>query len=96
MELPISFIHQPPENCRYEIKHFRLHIISIWLCNYYHFTYTDNYPVKTIWGFYHTRKEQYYSPITSTKQGNPVDIDRTTPYSAMVPNLNPLEIVLYG
>ena len=28
--------------------------------------------------------------------GNPVDIDRTTPYSAMVRNYNPLESVLYG
>ncbi len=96
MELPLTFIHKPPEDCTYEIRQFRLHIISIWLCNYYNFTYTDDHPVKTIWGFYHTRKGQYYSPITSTKQGNPVDIHKTTPYSAMVLNLNPLESVLYG
>ena len=96
MELPLTFIHLPPDNCNYETKHFRVHVISIWLCNYYRFTYTDRYPVKTIWGFYNTRKEQYYSPLTSTKQGNPVDIHKTTPYSAMVPNYNPLESVLYG
>ena len=96
MELPVSFIHHPPDNCNYETKHFRVHVISIWLCDFNHFNYTDVRPIKTIWGFYNTRKEQYYSPLTSTKQGDPVDIYKTTPYSAMVPNLNPLESVLYG
>ena len=96
MELPVSFIHHPPENCNYEIKQFRLHIISIWLCDFSHFNYTDIRPIRTIWGFYHTRKEQYYSPLTSTKQGDLVDIHKTTPYSAMVIKYNPLESVLYG
>ena len=96
MELPLTFIHHPPDNCNYETKHFRLHVISIWLCDFNHFTYTDVRPIKTIWGFYNTRKEQYYSPLTSTKQGAPVDIHKTTPYSAMVPKYNPLESVLYG
>ena len=57
---------------------------------------TDKFPVRSIWGFFNTKTEEYLSPINSTKQGNPVDIHRTTPYSAMVPDLNPLEIVLYG
>ena len=95
MELPVSFIHHPPENCNYEIKNFRLHIISIWLCDYSYFNYTDRTPIRTIWGFYNTRKEQYYSPLTSTKQGDSVDIHTTTPYSAMVIKRNPLEMLLY-
>ena len=95
MELPVSFIHHPPENCNYEVNQFRVHIISIWLCDYSEFNYTQRSPIKTIWGFYNTRKEQYYSPINSTKQGDPVDIHTTTPSTAMVIKRNPLEMLLY-
>ena len=96
MELPVSFIHHPPENCNYEIKSFKRNLLAIWLLDYSYYNYTDNSPIKTIWGFYNSRKEQYYSPINSTKQGDSVDIHRTTPYSAMVRKLNPLEMALYG
>ena len=96
LELPPTFIHQPPENCSYEVSYFKRNVVSIWLLNHSTFTYTDRTPINTIWGFYNTKTEQYQSPINSTKQGNPVDIDRTTPYSAMVRNYNPLESVLYG
>ena len=96
LELPPTFIHQPPENHSYEVSTFKRNLVSIWLLNHSYFHYCDGTPPPTIWGFYNTKTEQYLSPINSTKQGNPVDIDRTTPYSAMVPNLNPLEIVLYG
>ena len=96
MELPPTFIHQPPENHSYEVSTFKRNIVSIWILNYTHFNYTDQFPVRSIWGFFNTKTEEYLSPINSTKQGNPVDIHRTSPYSAMVPDLNPLEIVLYG
>ena len=95
MELPPTFIHQPPENYSYEVSTFKPNLISIWILNHSHFTYTDRTP-RAIWGFYNTKTEQYLSPINSTKQGNPVDIHRTSPYSAMVPKLNPLETLLYG
>ena len=95
MELPVSFIHHPPENCNYEIKSFKRNLLAIWLLDYSYYHYTDNSPIKTIWGFYNSRKEQYYSPINSTKQGDPVDIHTTTPYSAMVIKRNPLEMLLY-
>jgi len=95
MELPVSFIHHPPENCNYEIKSFKRNLLAIWLLDYSYYNYTSNSPIKTIWGFYNSRKEQYYSPINSTKQGNPVDIHTTTPYSAMVIKRNPLEMLLY-
>ncbi len=95
LELPPTFIHQPPENCSYEVSTFKRNLISIWILNHSNFTYTDRTP-HAIWGFYNTKTERYLSPISSTKQGNSVDIDRTTPYSAMVRNLNPLESVLYG
>ena len=95
MELPVSFIHHPPENCNYEIKSFKRNLLAIWLLDYSYYNYTSNSPIKTIWGFYNSRKEQYYSPINSTKQGDPVDIHITTPYSAMVIKRNPLETLLY-
>ena len=96
LELPPTFTHQPPENCSYEVSSFKCNIVSIWLLNHSYFHYTSRTPIRTIWGFFNTKTEQYFSPINSTKQGNPVDIDRTTPYSAMVRNYNPLESVLYG
>ena len=30
MELPVSFIHHPPENCNYEIKSFKRNLLAIW------------------------------------------------------------------
>ena len=96
LELPPTFIHQPPENCSYEVSPFKRNLISIWLLNSTYFHYCDGTAPPTIWGFYNTKTEQYLAPINSTKQGNPVDIHRTTPYSAMVPKLNPLETLLYG
>jgi len=95
MELPVSFIHHPPENCNYEIKSFKRNLLAIWLLDYSYYNYTNISPIKTIWGFYSPRKEQYYSPINSTKQGDSVDIHTTTPYSAMVIKRNPLEMLLY-
>ena len=35
-------------------------------------------------------------PINYSKQGDPVDIKDTRPYTAMQLNLNPLEAALYG
>ena len=95
MELPISFIHKPPSEYYYETTTFKRNVHAIWLCR------NSNYSLigrssRTIWGFYNSTKGKYYSPVTSTKQGDPVEIDRTTPYSAMVRHLNPLETLLYG
>ena len=95
MELPPSFIHLPPDEYNYETTTFKRNVLAIWICRHSSYSLIGR-GTRSIWGFYNTRKEQYYSPLTSTKQGNPVDIDRTTPYSAMVPNYNPLESVLYG
>ena len=92
MELPVSFIHHPPENCNYEIKNFRLHIISIWLCDYSEYHYTTRSPINTIWGFYNTKTRQYHAPINSKKMGKVVSIDKTTAYTAMQIDLTPLEL----
>ena len=93
--LDVQFPHIPPEGYYYKVKPFKRNILSIWLHHPDIYTYTSD-RVSTIWGFYNTKTRQYHAPINSTKPGNPVDIHKTTPYSAMVPDLNPLEIVLYG
>ena len=87
--------HLPPDNYEYEVKPFKRNIVSIWLHHPDIYSYTPN-RVSTIWGFFNTKTRQYHAPINSTKCGDPVELDRTTPYSAMVPKLNPLESMLYA
>lgn len=94
-ELPTSFFHQPPEGYRYEAIRKNASILAIWsVCNP-GFVYNDGADVRCIWGFYNTKKQEYYAPINSTKVGEQVDIRSTTPYTAMQLNLNPLEHALY-
>ena len=96
-ELPVDFIHEPPENYTYEVVPFRRNVLGIWCCNHSEFVYNDGAVSKTIWGFYDTKKQQYYAPINSKKCGDKVDIQSTTPYTAMQLNFsNPLEYVLYS
>ena len=91
----VQFPHIPPEGYYYKVKPFKRNILSIWLHHPDIYTYTSD-RVRTIWGFFNTKTRQYHAPINSTKCGDKVEIDKTTPYSAMVRNLNPLESVLYG
>ena len=78
-----EFPHTPPTGYTYEIVSHRRNILSIWICNHGKFSYTDDTPVKSIWGFYDTKKKCYHAPINSTKHGNTIDFRDTTPYSAM-------------
>ena len=89
LELPPSFLHEPPEGYHYEIESFRRNVYRICIVNDGSFSYTD-VPPKSVWGFYDVKKGSYSAPINYSKQGNTVDIKNTTPYSAMQLNLNPL------
>ena len=89
MNLPDGFPHKPPEGYSYEVKEHKRNMVSIWLRNHASFSYTSD-PVRTIWGFYNTKKGCYRAPINSTKHGNQVDIKDTRDYTAMQLNLNPL------
>ena len=91
----VQFPHIPPEGYYYKVKPFKRNILSIWLYHPDIYTYTSD-RVSTIWGFYNTKTRQYHAPINSTKCGDKEEIDKTTPYSAMVRNLNPLESGRYG
>ena len=89
LELPPSFLHEPPTGYHYEVESFRRNVYRICIVNDGSFSYTD-VPPKSVWGFYDVKKGSYSAPINYTKQGNTVDIKNTTPYSAMQLNLNPL------
>lgn len=90
-ELPLSFIHESPKGYSYQVRKDKRNLISIWLCHHYPYLYRDNDgPAITIWGFYDTKKGVYHAPINSSRVGKIVDIQDTTPYTAMQLNLNPL------
>jgi len=91
MVMTIEFPHRAPEGMHYEILPFRINVVSIWIYYDRQFDYNHGKPVGCIWGFYHTKKKCYYAPINSSKCGDQVDIERTTPYSAMIPKQTPLE-----
>lgn len=83
MELPYDFPHQPPEGYSYEVVTFKRNVVAIWCCNHSKFSYNGGAVAKTIWGFYDTKRQQYYAPINSKKLGDVVDINDTRPYTAM-------------
>jgi len=86
-----EFPHKPPKGYSYEQRQFQRNIVGIWINFERHFDYNLGDPVSCIWGFYNTKTKQYHAPINSSKVGNVVSIDNTTPYSAMVPKQTPLE-----
>ena len=89
LELPPSFIHEPPEGYSYTVKSFKRGVLGIWLLHHRVYSYSSD-QVSTIWGFYATKDKQYYAPINSKQIGKIVDINDTRPYTAMPLNLNPL------
>ena len=89
LELPPDFIHEPPEGYSYKVTEHRKNMLAIWIINHGMFSYTDT-PPQSIWGFYSRTKRCYHAPINSTKHGAKVDIDKTSSYTAMQLNLNPL------
>ena len=96
MELPDDFPHQPPAGYRYEAIRKIASTMSIWtVCNP-GFVYNDGNDFPCIWGFYNPKKQQYYAQINSKKVGAPVDINDTTPYTAMQLNFNGLEQLLFS
>ena len=92
---PPEFPHKAPEGYSYEFSSFKRNLTAIWLRNHSTFSYTSD-PVRTIFGFYNTKTGKYYAPINSKKVGKEVRLSDTRPYTAMQPNLNPLEHVLYS
>jgi len=89
--MTIEFPHRAPQGMHYKILPFRTNVVSIWIHYDRQFDYNNGQPISCIWGFYHIKKKCYYAPISSSKCGDQVEIERTTPYSAMIPKQTPLE-----
>jgi len=66
-------------------------LIAIWLRHHKVYDYNLGKSVKSIWGFYSPKKREYYAPINSSKTGAVVNIQNTTPYTAMPIQLTTLE-----
>ena len=92
MELPPDFIHEAPKGYSYGVESFKRNLLRIWVNNHYQFSYTSE-QVKSIWGFYNTKTREYFAPVNSKTVGDTVDINSTTPYSAMQLNRKGLELL---
>jgi hypothetical protein len=87
----IEFPHQAPKGYSYEFEQFKRNTVAIWIRNSATFDYNLGKSVRSIWGFYDTKKRVYSAPINSSTVGNVVSLEDTTPYSAMIPKQTPLE-----
>ena len=96
IELPYDFPHVAPKGMYYEQTEFKRNVIAIWIHYERRFNYNLGDPVRCIWGFWCSKTGKYYAPVNSKTVGDVVKLEDTTPYSAMIPNLNPLERVLFG
>jgi hypothetical protein len=67
-------------------------VVAIWIRNHSQFSYNGGAPVKSIWGFYNSKTREYHAPVNPKKVGDVVNINSTTPYSAMQLNLKGLEV----
>ena len=87
----LEFPHKAPEGMHYEQTDFKRNLIAIWIHYDRQFDYNLGDSVRCIWGFYNTKTRNYHAPINSSTVGDIVSVERTTPYSAMIPKQTPLE-----
>lgn len=92
LSLPKSFSHNAPKGYSYEVEQFKRNVISIWIRNHSKFDYNGGDSVRSIWGFYNTKTQQYHRPVSSSKCGDLVEFKRTTSYSSVQIKLTPLEL----
>ena len=86
-EIPLT----APEGYSYEYTEHNTRLIAIWLRHHKVYDYNLGKPTKTVWGFYNSKKREYFAPINSSKPGERVNIQNTTPYTAMPIQLTTLE-----
>jgi hypothetical protein len=91
MNLIPEFPHRAPKSYSYETEFIKRNIIAIWIHHHYNFTYKGGNGVRSIWGFYNSKTKQFHAPVNSKTVGKCVDINDTTPYSAMILKQTPLE-----
>jgi hypothetical protein len=86
-----EFPHKPPKDYSYEFENWNASTIRIMLCCNREFDYNLGASTKTVWGFYKPKKRVYLAPVNVKTIGKQVDINNTTPYTAMIPKQTPLE-----
>ena len=89
--MTIDFPHTAPEGYFYETEPFKRNVDAIWIHHQRRFDYNLGDAVRCIWGFYNTKTKEYFAPINSKTVGKRVNINETTPYSAMQIKMTPLE-----
>lgn len=91
MNLTPEFPHKAPKGYYYESESFKRNVVAIWIHHRDGFDYNNRSPVRSIWGFYNSKTKQYHAPVNSKTVGECVNIQNTSPYSAMIPKQTPLE-----
>ena len=87
----VEFPHNAPEDYSYEFENWNASTIRIVLCCHRKFDYNLGAPTSTVWGFYKPKKRIYLAPVNAKTIGKQVDINSTTPYTAMPIKRTPLE-----
>tara|TARA_B100000073_G_scaffold152506_1_gene125830 strand:- start:1245 stop:1526 length:282 start_codon:yes stop_codon:yes gene_type:complete len=86
----MKFPHKAPKGYEYWSDDYSKTIKRIWIRNLGTFTYTEEQP-SAVWGFFNRKTGDFIAPINCKKPGKVVDINRTSPYTAMPLQLTPLE-----
>jgi hypothetical protein len=87
----VEFPHKAPKDYSYEFENWNASTIRIMLCCHREFDYNLGARTKTVWGFYKPKKRIYLAPVNAKTIGKQVDINNTTPYTAMPLNMTVLE-----
>lgn len=85
-----EFPHQAPKGYYYETEVFQRNVLAVWIYNTSKFDYNGSTSVRSIWGFYNFKTKCFHSPVNHKTVGKVVNIENTTPYSAMIPKQTPL------
>jgi hypothetical protein len=85
-----EFPHSAPKGYSYEYEQFNTRAIRIMLRCHRKFDYNLGASTATVWGFYSPKKRVYYAPVNAKTIGKEVNINSTTPYTAMPIKQTPL------
>ena len=85
----MEFPHKAPQGYEYWTDDFNSKFVRIWIRNKKYFHYCDGHP-SAVWGFWNKKTKEYHSPVNHKKVGKVVNLTLTSPYSAMLLQLNPL------
>ena len=79
----ITSFHEPPEGYKYDVILFKKNLYRIDLIYQGEFVYNDGKESRTVWGFYNSKKDEFYAPIDYKKVGKRVDLCDTRSYTSM-------------